>query len=694
MEGLLDIEVFEYASHSRAGEWEEQVRHHINSCDVMIFFWGKEIGKEQKRELVYGDKIGKIILPVQFENHFKTDALDVLSLLNEKDIIIIKKLNNPLKCAHSIVEKLSLVWRAKDGLPYGYPFEYEKDIIQEFIVGKGNLSSKRVHDGCPREWPRVRLFERDDLIENPISKNVIGGYRDWNTKEVEELYPVFKSHEFIIDVLNNHEDMNKFRKEDINKFRLNPQVLSATLDKFNSPKSLMRLGLTFPEAGPRKFHYYPDPADKHLKVGILVSGGIAPGINAVIIEIIKRHKLYAQGKRDDLLPQEKRSYLDIYGFTEGFKSLIQEGSHIRMLVQLDPDSNDPIKDLSQDEYNSAHQGGSILPTSRNDVLTDFDSPEERNKALTNIVTSLKKTGINILYIIGGDGSMKAAHALSNYAKQMGYTLSVVAIPKTMDNDILWVWQSFGFPSAVEWAKGAVQQLHKEVTSNPRLCIIQLFGTDSGFVVSHAAQSSGVCDLVLPPEIQYSMKKISTYIKKDVLSVRFRPRGGKSPYAIVLLAENAIPIDAKEYLELEEVGLDDSEKEAIKNFEKNGHRVHGQTSDELRSAGLKIVSRILQKKIRDMPNPYWHDFRVFTNEPRHLIRSIPPSSADITIAERLGVLAVDGAMAGYTDFMISQWLTEYVMVPLQLVVLGRKRIPKDGVFWKSVIAKTGQPADLK
>ena len=51
------------------------------------------------------------------------------------------------------------------------------------------------------------------------------------------------------------------------------------------------------------------------------------------------------------------------------------------------------------------------------------------------------------------------------------------------------------------------------------------------------------------------------------------------------------------------------------------------------------------------------------------------------------------MAGYTDFMISQWLTEYVLVPLKLVVLGRKRIPKDGIFWKSVLAKTGQPADL-
>jgi hypothetical protein len=50
-------------------------------------------------------------------------------------------------------------------------------------------------------------------------------------------------------------------------------------------------------------------------------------------------------------------------------------------------------------------------------------------------------------------------------------------------------------------------------------------------------------------------------------------------------------------------------------------------------------------------------------------------------------------AGYTDFMVSQWFTEYVLVPVELVALGRKRTPKEGIFWKSVIAKTGQPADL-
>jgi hypothetical protein len=58
-----------------------------------------------------------------------------------------------------------------------------------------------------------------------------------------------------------------------------------------------------------------------------------------------------------------------------------------------------------------------------------------------------------------------------------------------------------------------------------------------------------------------------------------------------------------------------------------------------------------------------------------------------------MLAVDNAVAGYTDFMISQWLTEYVVVPLSLVVLGRKRIPSSGIFWQSVLAKTHQPEDL-
>src|SRR5262249_22407466 len=119
----------------------------------------------------------------------------------------------------------------------------------------------------------------------------------------------------------------------------------------------------------------------------------------------------------------------------------------------------------------------------------------------------------------------------------------------------------------------------------------------------------------------------------------------------------------------------------------GRRVVGETPDELRTGCLKVVSGALEQDIRSLPGAdgYWRQFRVFTSEPRHLIRSVPPSVSDVIFGQRLGALAVDNALAGFTDFMISQWITEYVLVPLPLVVLGRKRIPGDGIFWRQVIA---------
>ena len=295
--------------------------------------------------------------------------------------------------------------------------------------------------------------------------------------------------------------------------------------------------------------------------------------------------------------------------------------------------------------------------------------------------------------------MRAAHALQKTALDMGETISIVGVPKTMDNDILWVWQSFGFLSAVEWSKEAIQQLYTEAKSNPRLCVIQLFRSDSGFVVTHAVTASEVCDLFLIPEVPFEMKMISKYIKEK-LNKRYKSENRESTYGVVVMAETAIPLDAEDYMEDLDIGLTEEEKTEIRAFLKdNNRRVFGQTPDALRSGGLKLVSRVLQKNIRSLSNHYlddkefWQDFRVFSNEPRHLIRSISPSSSDIIFAHRLGSLAVDCAMAGFYDFMISQWLTEFVMVPLRLVTLGRKRILKDGIFYKSATASTEQPASL-
>jgi 6-phosphofructokinase len=206
----------------------------------------------------------------------------------------------------------------------------------------------------------------------------------------------------------------------------------------------------------------------------------------------------------------------------------------------------------------------------------------------------------------------------------------------------------------------------------------------------------VCDVALIPEINFNMETLARYMCQ-----RMWEKGQAKPYGFVVMSETAIPTDALEYIDEPEIGLSEEEKQAVRAFaEMRGQhkRVQGQTEDALRTAGLKIVSRGLQKLLKEVDvglpdSADWSKVRVFTNEPRHLLRSTPPSTADIITAQRLGILAVDNALAGYTDCMVSQWLTEYVLVPLELVVLGRKRIPQTGIFWKQVLAKTGQPSNL-
>lgn len=433
--------------------------------------------------------------------------------------------------------------------------------------------------------------------------------------------------------------------------------------------------------------FYPRPEQDAMKVAILVSGGIAPGVNAVIDGITRRHHMYADGEGYKV---------NVHGIKNGFHgldALLDSSSYI----ELTPDKTS--------EHTS--EGGAILGTSRFESLLNRSA---RKHKMRKFVECLFERNYDILYIIGGDGSMKAAHALWNDAqvyraeRNEECRLSVVAVPKTMDNDILWVWQTFGFLSAVEKAREVIEHLDVEAKSNPRLGIIQLFGSDAGFIVSHAvlASKTNVCDVALIPEVEFSMQNLAQYLKVKISERAFRTQQ-KLAASLIVLGETAIPLDAENYLNKPEVGLTEKEKKAVEDFLKqrnNKQRIEGQTDDALRTAGLKIVSKGLLALLptKDIKAKYqggvdWGNLRVFTNEPRHLLRAIPPSCLDIINGQRLGTMAVDNALAGYTDFMISQWLTEFVLVPLKLAVLGRKRIPQYGIFWKSVIAKTGQPFNL-
>jgi 6-phosphofructokinase 1 len=627
-----EVEVFLWSDAAKAGRWAPQLRQELEQCDAGVVFISGTIGDTQRQEIDALARLENLVVATLVpDSELPERHIGMVDWSAWTTVPFDVCRRDPARYAKEILNVLGVSWVTPDGLPIGYLFDYERDIIKEYRDGQGRIAGDFVKLGAPATWPWV--FRDEAGLPNPVFRESSRG-RGIDGEAIDSI---------IVDA-----HMSRGTKEG----------LGAT----PPPGEL----LVFREAGAaeEKVRYSGD-----VRAAIIVCGGIAPGINAVISGIVRRHADYANSAKPH-----------VWGYVEGLKSLVSFGLHRQ--IDLDVEMLRP--------YDG--RGGSIIATSRTDALLEPD-PVKRDKALTNVIQSLRSGGVQILYVIGGDGGMRAAHAIWTHARANDYDLSVVGIPKTMDNDVLWVWQSFGFLSAVEKAKEAVLELHTEVTSNPRLCIIQLFGSDSGFVVSHAALASGVCDAVLVPEMDedISLKGLSHYICTKLHDRRVT---GQSPHGIIIMAESFIPSDIGRYLNTSAAGLTSQEQQAVKSYIQNERRVIGQTPDELRSAGLKVMRAILERDIRDMSrnDAYWENYRVLCSEPRHLVRAIPPSVADVIFAQRLGVLAVDNAMAGYTDFMISQWLTEYVLVPLDLVVLGRKRMPH-GFFWRAVLDNTQQPAQM-
>lgn len=704
-----NVDVFYFEDYQRADQsFLLTINREITESEVMVIFVGAHFSEYQEAEANAAYRLhmaGRprsfftVRLPGPDDAHYPFP--DTIQTLGTYPQLLPHDTGRggALQVAAEILRRLGQTIKSVDDLPLSpHLFSYEKDVLDFFArmhqLGNALYTEqppfgqweerdrlrKQLLDGCPTTWPMVVHWEQED----PENENLL-------IPEIGDARP---------------DDARVLCKA------LFTDSAAGVPANVTAEVEAGRQHLYFPEAGPRQQLYYPRPAPtggRSLNVAVLVSGGIAPGINAVIDGIVQRHWLYAKrhGWADGL---------KIYGIRNGFLGLGNlADSYLLAADRHDYAGGVPHSVLVTSDHIS--EGGSILGTARVDELID---PSRRLRRLRDVDDQLRLwgTGIDILYVIGGDGSMKAAHALwsvaqANESRQGpdGRQLSVVAIPKTMDNDILWVWQAFGFLSAVEKAREFIEQLRTEVTSNPRLCVVQLFGSDSGFVVSHAVLASGTghCQLALIPEVEFSMDTIAEYLAR----VMCQGRPNHIPLALVVMSETAIPTDALRYTgdygdvanlqpdELEhryEVELRKDEKTAIREYEMlrcQGGRIQGQTNDALRTACLRIVSEGLRRRLQKWPmcNAAWSKLRVFTSEPRHLLRAIAPSSSDIIIGQRLGTLAVDNAMAGYTDFMISQWLTEFVLVPLKLVTLGRKRVPKNGIFWRSVRAKTGQPESL-
>ncbi|MFA5262259.1 MAG: 6-phosphofructokinase [Opitutaceae bacterium] len=720
------------------GTFPPTIEAELKRAKLVLFFVGRRFDDWMKYEVMrVAASPKKLVCIIDIGGHGNWNAMpktikDSLShrFFLEVSFDTERIPRDTIRCAQKIVETLGSskhaalaggrwTWSDKH-VRWGLPaspniFDYEKDMIRFYMAkqcyemldqGLSKAATRKLqlcYQSVLNDWPRPE-------VAKTLAKAISASWPPVHRYDAKEINPLLKG------------------KDDGKSL-----VRAAALVGLEAPGN----ALTFPEAGPRS--KVALPTHSQLKVAIMVAGGIAPGINAVIDAIVQRHVAYHDAAKQN---QHPTYTLEVIGLKNGLLAIVE--------VPKNKENHGPVDFAAHscrltptDTMENATRGGSMLGTSRDEKLLD---PASRRARIQKIADELIKQNIDVLYLIGGDGSMKAAHALWHKINTAPAAdpgddgaapptrMSVIAIPKTMDNDILWVWQSFGFLSAVEEAREIVERLHTEVRSNPRLGIVQFFGSGSGFVVSHAvlAAATGHTTLALIPEMDFSVLGVARYVKQRLWEAALpnnvdsadpaAPIDPSIPHGLIVMAETAIPVDAMECLGLKEppkhlrlyydavkkeIHASDKEKEALRDFVDCGRRVQGQTNDHLRSLGVKILCEALPILIRhpklneqipdtDKPGcdgPDWTKLRMVRNEPRYLVRALEPSTSDIITGQRLGLLAVDAAMAGFTDCMISQWLTEFAVVPLDLVVLGRKRIPPNGMFWNSVASKTRQPADL-
>jgi len=228
-----------------------------------------------------------------------------------------------------------------------------------------------------------------------------------------------------------------------------------------------------------------------MKVGILTSGGDAPGINATIRGVGKT-AINNYG-------------MEVIGIQNGFSGLLYKD-----IVPLTDASLSGILNL----------GGTILGTAREKVFRKMiNSPDEKDRE--KIKDAYNELGLDCLVCIGGNGTQRTTWMLS----ELG--LNVVGIPKTIDNDVYGTDITFGFDTAVNIATDAIDRLHSTASSHRRVMVIELMGHHAGWITLYAGMAGGA-DIILLPELGYNMKVIIDKINK-------RMEIGKA-YSIVAVAE--------------------------------------------------------------------------------------------------------------------------------------------------------------
>jgi 6-phosphofructokinase 1 len=394
-------------------------------------------------------------------------------------------------------------------------------------------------------------------------------------------------------------------------------LVNDRLSQLPSAPELLKQLPAFELAGPRNRVFF-EPS--RVRAGIVTCGGLCPGLNNVVRGLVLELWFGYGVKR-------------ITGFRYGYEGLISRG---RTPEPLTPDTVSRIH----------HQGGTILGSSRGE-----QDPRK-------VVDTLEALGLDLLFVIGGDGTIRGAMQIGAEIAKRGLAIGVVGVPKTIDNDIHFIDRSFGFESAYAAAVDVIKAARVEATgARDGIGLVKLMGRHSGFVACNAALASTDVDLVLIPEVAMRLEGdpgVYRYIERVL---------DRQGHAVIVVAEGA----AQDLLAGGESGSD-----------KSGNAKLGDVGVFLRD---RITSHFREQR-RELTLKYI--------DPSYAIRSVPASPSDSVYCWNMARNAVHAAMAGNTELLIGRWHGRFVHVPMPLATRGRKQVDPGDDVWTSVIEATGQP----
>ncbi len=373
-------------------------------------------------------------------------------------------------------------------------------------------------------------------------------------------------------------------------------------------------GIQFELAGPRDRLFFDA---KQTRAAIVTCGGLCPGLNNVIRSLfLELH--YGYGVRE------------VLGFRGGYSGL--DPACPAGLVAITPEFVDKIH----------KEGGSILGTSR--------GPVDINRAVDNLIAR----EINILFTIGGDGTQRGANDLYKEARRRGHPLSVVGVPKTIDNDVSFVTRTFGFYTAVEESARVLDCAHTEARSvEGGIGVVKLMGRHAGFLTAGATVANQDVNFALIPEVPFSLGAFLAALKARMQT---------KSHAVIAVAEGAG----------QDLLAGESDRDASGNV-------------KLKDIGPFMCERIAEYfKIEKIPIV----LRYF--DPSYQVRSRHTNSEDALLCDLFARHAVHAAMAGKTGVVIGYLHERFIHVPIELLAGRSKRLDPNSGWWRSVLAATGQP----